>query len=263
MPYVTGPLFSIVLPTFERPALLACALASVSAQTVRDFELIVVDDGSRVAPVLPQGGTVRLVRHERNLGAAAARNAGIRVARGRYVAFLDDDDEYLPTFLAATRDALAAAPPSVGLTWCGVRLVPDGGAGGAADRPAPAVREPRSLAGRLLWAGAGCGLTLTAACLDAVGGFDPSLETVEDSDLFLRVLGRGFAPRRVPGTHVVVHEHAGPRLSDVSRHPTRIRECRLLLERHAALLRRRPALAAQLARHAVILEEELRQAAAS
>jgi len=260
-------LFSIVLPTFNRPEMLGRAVASVFAQTFQDFELIVVDDGSGGAlgrtPAPPRDERVCVVRHDVNRGAAAARNSGIRIARGRYVTFLDDDDEYLPTFLAATRDALAGAPPSVGLTWCGIRILQDNQGDGAPIAPPPGDAEgrPQSLVGRLLWAGTSCGVTLTAACLESVGGFDPSLQTVEDSDLFLRVLDGGFVPRFVSSAHVVVHHHSSPRLSDASRHPTRIQECRLLIARHAAYLRCYPALAAQLDAHVRYLEGELAGAA--
>lgn len=98
------PLVSIVIPTLDRPALLSRALASVADQTCLELEVVVVNDGGAcvdaiVEPfrgVIGGGGRLTLVRHEANRGLAAARNTGTRIARGRYVGYLDDDDRLLP-----------------------------------------------------------------------------------------------------------------------------------------------------------------------
>jgi glycosyltransferase involved in cell wall biosynthesis len=103
------PLVSIIVPTFNRPAMLARALKSVARQTMNDLEVIVVNDGGTdPGPTLNGlrdsiGGGERLsiVHHDRNRGLAAARNTGLRMARGRYVGFLDDDDRLLPNHLTA------------------------------------------------------------------------------------------------------------------------------------------------------------------
>lgn len=101
---------SVVIPTLNRPQLLADAVESVLNQTVSDLECIVVDDCSTPAVVVAQDSRLRLLRHERRLGVAAARNTGLRAARGRYVAFLDDDDLYAPTRLEMALKALRASP---------------------------------------------------------------------------------------------------------------------------------------------------------
>ena len=98
-----APLVSVVLPTYDRPALVRKAVASVGAQTYPNVELLVVDDCSPT-PVeqaleglsLGPSIAVRVLRHEENRGGNAARNTGIRVAAGEYVAFLDDDDRWHP-----------------------------------------------------------------------------------------------------------------------------------------------------------------------
>lgn len=93
-------LVSVVVPTHNRPALLARALRSACHQTYRDLEIIVVDDASRddTAGVVQALGDsrIRYLRHETNRGGAATRNTGIRAARGEYMAFLDDDDMWEP-----------------------------------------------------------------------------------------------------------------------------------------------------------------------
>lgn len=114
------PFFSVVIPVYNRARVIRDALESVLQQSFQDFEIIVVDDGSvdnssaRVAAMAD--GRVRLVV-QHNSGASAARNRGIDLARGRFVAFLDSDDVFLPHHLEAmagllrgSQDLIAYAP---------------------------------------------------------------------------------------------------------------------------------------------------------
>src|SRR5258708_25538717 len=92
------PLFSIIVPTFNRAALLRSTLESVFAQQVEEFELIVVDDGSTDGTVnyLQSLGKRIQFLQQTNRGAGPAPNFGARYAQGRYLAFLDSDDLWLP-----------------------------------------------------------------------------------------------------------------------------------------------------------------------
>jgi len=96
------PLVSVIIPAFNRANILKNAIESVQAQTHTQWEAIVVDDGSKdntcdvVSGMAQDDGRIRLVRHEENRKAQAARNTGIRAAKGEWIAFLDSDDEYLP-----------------------------------------------------------------------------------------------------------------------------------------------------------------------
>lgn len=110
---LTAPLFSVIVPTFNRPGLLAEALRSVLAQSVLDFECIIVDDGGTTSLPLPYDPRIRVVRRTESGGPAAARNTGVRAAMGRYVTFLDDDDLYRPGRLAEARPVLDANPLAV------------------------------------------------------------------------------------------------------------------------------------------------------
>src|SRR5689334_14154767 len=98
---MSEPMISIVVPCHQRAHLVGRAVRSLAEQTFESWEAIVVDDGSRdetarvVSELAQAEPRVRLVRHERNLGAQAARNTGIRNARGAWVTFLDVDDWYL------------------------------------------------------------------------------------------------------------------------------------------------------------------------
>ena len=124
-----NPMFSIIVPTFNRPAGLQRAVESVKRQTNQDFELIVVDDASHLdyaQRVCSESGlNARVLRNTRNLGAGGARNAGIHVSCGRYVSFLDDDDEYGPDFLASSLATLQGTNDATVMSWCSVRWVDD------------------------------------------------------------------------------------------------------------------------------------------
>ncbi len=118
-----APLFSIILTTYNRADLLKDALASVGSQTLRDFEVILVNDnGEPVEQLLAACDfPVTYIRQGRNQGLSAARNAGLALARGRYIVYLDDDDIYLPNHLAVLAEAFEQHPGSV--IYTGVEYV--------------------------------------------------------------------------------------------------------------------------------------------
>lgn len=127
------PLVTCVVPTHSRPEGLVRAVESVLAQTYRPLELVVVDDNPdvRAADLLADTETgslerVRYLREGGHSGAGAARNTGVAAARGTYVAFLDDDDAWLPEKVGR-QVAELERDPSVGLCYTGtVELWPDG-----------------------------------------------------------------------------------------------------------------------------------------
>lgn len=113
-----APAFSVIVPTFGRPAFLREALESVLAQTNPDFECIVVDDASPEPVELPvDDPRFRLLRHTANRGPAAARNTGLAAARGHAVAFLDDDDLFGPQRLEDAVVPLTSSPITVCAAW--------------------------------------------------------------------------------------------------------------------------------------------------
>ncbi|UIJ46162.1 glycosyltransferase family 2 protein [Sphingomonas cannabina] len=138
------PLFSVVVPTYNRHATVIEAVESALAQTVRDIEVIVVDDGSsdRTPEALAAIPDPRLhVIVQDNAGASAARNRGITEARGRYVAFLDSDDRFLPEHLADLLPLLAQGDDIVAYS----RVIVDRGSGRRFLKPYREIRLGESV----------------------------------------------------------------------------------------------------------------------
>ncbi|MGH8697182.1 MAG: glycosyltransferase family 2 protein, partial [Burkholderiales bacterium] len=124
------PLVTIGMPVYNAARTLAVALASIERQTFRDWELVIVDDGSRDATEEVLGRIadprIRVVRDGRNLGLAARLNEIVATAQGEYFARMDADDVAYPARLAAQVDFLAAHP-EVDLAGCGALVFGEGG----------------------------------------------------------------------------------------------------------------------------------------
>lgn len=119
------PTVSVIIPTHNRPQLLARALSSVYDQTFTDFEVIVVDDGQSVKNHFFLASYWRMpnfqyIETAKNTGGAATRNLGIKAAKGEFITFLDDDDEWLPTKLEKQVEALKNSSEEVSLVYGGV-----------------------------------------------------------------------------------------------------------------------------------------------
>lgn len=118
------PRVSVVIPAYNRPALLAEAVASVRAQTLTDWELVIVDDASVPALALDvEDDRIRFIRNPASQGGAASKSIGIKAARAEILAFLDDDDLYAPTYLERAVATLDRNPGLdvifMGVTWFG------------------------------------------------------------------------------------------------------------------------------------------------
>ncbi|HEX6678537.1 MAG TPA: glycosyltransferase [Actinomycetes bacterium] len=183
------PSVSVVVPTHNRRHLLPRTLSSVLGQVGVDLEVIVVDEASRdgTAAYLREldDDRVRVVRHERPKGTARARNAGIDLAAGSYVAFCDDDDLWAPDKLAVQLDALRRQPEA---RWSAVGIVViDEYLRVIGHRLAPAGPEVARtlLAGNVI--SCPSGVVAATDLLREVGGFDPALPIMPDWDLWIRL----------------------------------------------------------------------------
>ncbi len=237
------PRVSVVAPVYNRAGLVERALRSVFAQTLPDFELIVVDDGStdELAKTLAQfrDPRLRLVRHERNRGPGAARNTGIKEARGACVAFIDSDDEWLPEMLKRLRARLELGPPERSLALSGFYLERDR-LGRREARPLPDAADwyLRSLAGCNVSLGS-CAL-IRRSTFDEIGLFDERMRRFEDWDWLLRYTAK-HPIAAVEEPMAVIHSGAGwPSAEEVER------AARQIWERHGAAVARHSAAARRL-----------------
>ena len=208
------PRVTVAIPTWNRAHLVGRALASARAQTVRDIEILVVDDGSTdETPALLAGiddARLRVVRLERNGGVSRARNTAIERARGGWLAFLDDDNEWAPDYLARQL-ACAARHPEADVVYC--RAWRRAGRGGHEGIIPEVMREGRVFPYLLRrWVPLmSCALVRRSA-LRRIGGADEALRALEDWDLWLRLAQRTeFAG--IPDILVVRHMHPGAHLS--------------------------------------------------
>lgn len=200
---------SVVIPTRGRVDLLSCAVGTALGQSV-DLEVVVVDDasadGTSVWLASHKDPRLRVVRHTTRRGVSAARNSGIRAARGTWVAFLDDDDAWAPDKLESQLSAARAA----GCRWVytgdvhvdeQLRLL----GGGPPLSPAEALAMLSSQ--NTLPSGAS-NVMVRADLLATVGGFDASLRRTEDWDMWIR-LARTGPPAWVCRPQVAYRHHRG------------------------------------------------------
>ncbi|MGE8224562.1 MAG: glycosyltransferase [Stenotrophomonas sp.] len=186
-----APAFSVILTTWNRPALLDNALASIRAQTLRDFEVILVNDcGSPVEHLHANTDfPLTYLRLARNGGPAAARNAAHRLARGQYLVYLDDDDLYLPGHLQALADAIRKHPGEV--VYSNALFVTEQISDGKREVLAEERRYPHgSYSHERLSIDNYIPVNTFAwprALAAQVGGFDERLEGLEDWDFLLRL----------------------------------------------------------------------------
>ncbi|WJM52129.1 glycosyltransferase [Pseudomonas asiatica] len=187
-------LFSIILTTYNRPALLRDALNSIDRQSCKDFEVILVNDnGDPVEELLAEYEfPVTYIRQGRNRGPAAARNAGLRLAHGRYVVYLDDDDLYLPGHLEELAKALTVHPDSV--VYTDAVFIQETIAAGKRSVVTRELRYPHETYSRERLLVNNYIPINTFACPRAlalaVGDFDETLSGLEDWDLLMRLSAR-------------------------------------------------------------------------
>jgi glycosyltransferase involved in cell wall biosynthesis len=189
----SGPTVTIVVPCFNGGRFLDGLMASLAQQTFRDFDVIIVDDGSddeaTLCKLASLDGRARVI-HQNNNGLSAARNAGIRAALSDLVMPLDCDDAIEPPFLQEAVALLRAAPPDVAAVFCHKRLV--GAGSGLLERhfnrfdllftnPMPSA------------------LLLRKACWQAVGGYDETMrDGYEDWEFYVRLMRAGYRAIAIP-----------------------------------------------------------------
>ena len=181
------PFFTVIICTYNRAKLLTRAINSLRRQKERDFEAIVVDDGSidetqrLVRDYAAKHNWIRLVSHEQNEGVAAARNTGIKHSRGKFITFLDSDDEYLSNHLSE-RKCILESDPQIEFIHGGLRIVGD-----------PFVPDKNNLSNRIHVQKCAVGGTFVISRLvfDQIGYFE-NMSYAEDSEFFERAKSNGI-----------------------------------------------------------------------
>jgi len=190
------PMVSIIIPAYNTAEYIATTLASVVAQTYTDYETIVVNDASPDTRDLehalaPFRERVTYIVLEQNRGLAGARNVALRAARGRYIALLDSDDEWEPTYLAE-QVAIMESDPSLAVLYPNARIVGDHPhAGRTFMEVCPSDGEPTFRSVLTQRCNVFGGVLARREALLRVGLFDESLRSVEDFDLWMRLLASG------------------------------------------------------------------------
>ena len=186
----SGPIASVVIPTYNRAELVLRAVASVQRQSLGDWELLLVDDASTddTKARIEELGDPRIqyVRRDINGGVAAAQNTGLDRAAGRFVLFLHSDDELMPEFLRRLTEVLDNAPPAIGGIEAGLEVVESEST--ARRRPYLEGADDRALLA--FQSGVHISTLLLRRELAADVRFDESLRTVEDRDFCIRLLRR-------------------------------------------------------------------------
>ncbi len=198
-----NPKVSVVVTTLQRPLLLKRAVRSVLEQTYEALEVLVVEDGSDsgIEEWVESLPNAKYLRHRENMGLPAARNTGLSLAEGKYVAFLDDDDEWLPEKIKE-QVALAESKPEADVVYCGNKIVNEKGKLIKEGRP----RIKGDIRSEIVRKGLS---TVPSSCLfvkeslQRIGGFDQDLKSHIDYDIWMKMAKNSYKADFVPKPLVI------------------------------------------------------------
>lgn len=212
-------LVSAIITTHNRdPNIVQRAIHSVINQTYKDIEIIVVDDSTPVfarrneveQAVKDISDEIVYIKNASNQGACAARNTGLRNARGYYVAFLDDDDEWVPNKIEEQLKGFK--DNTIALTYSGIIVFDEVKKKKYKDT---SLLVNGNVFHRLLYnniIGTASNPLIRADCIKAVGGFDELMQSAQDYDLWLRIAKR-YRVQKTDKSLVVYHIHSGYHIS--------------------------------------------------
>lgn len=210
---MNAPFVSVIIPTYNRGPLIAQAITSVLAQTCRDMELVVIDDGSTdntreiVETYARQASIPVRYFYQENRGVPAARNSGLEVAGGELIAFLDSDDFWLPNHLEVCSGVLeddkncGAVFTDHAITTDGKTFIPTTAAAGKTSEELYARLVTHELVVHT------DALLMRRAVFQALGEFIPDLPGAEDWEMWTRI-GSRYPIRYIPQLTVIVRQHA-------------------------------------------------------
>lgn len=193
------PRVSVIIPTYNRYNYLKNAIDSILEQTVNDLEIIIIDDASNdnTPSILRDfnDNRIKYIRHAVNKGGSAARNTGIKESSSEYIAFLDDDDLWLPGKLEEQLNLIKQLPPDFGAVSCDYYLTNNIGSLFKAETPLKQndrymAKSKFSLSNDLLlnnYVGSTSQVLVKKLCFERVGNFDTELKSCQDLDMWIRI----------------------------------------------------------------------------
>ena len=252
-------LLSIIIPTYNRPQLLPRAVSSALAQTIENFEVIVVDDCSSQPINLPKDPRLQIIRVAENKGVSAAKNIGAKAAKGRWINYLDDDDELLPDMARVSLDALnntLLSPPVAVVS--GVEVIDR--EGNVTQTRIPPTLPRGSHFGLEIIKPSQSFLSKQTLVVEkeiflSIGGFDESFACRETTELFLR-LNSVCSILGIPQITYKLIKHGGFHLSKDTRRQTNFIR---LVEKHEDTFQAHPVMFADLIYNHAITSCELGQ----
>ena len=209
-------LVSVIIPTYKRPDTLDRAINSVLNQTYPNVEVIVVDDnnpdteGRRLTEekmsMFAGNPRVKYIKHEKNKNGSAARNTGARNSKAKYIAFLDDDDEFFPEKIEAQVKRLEDLPEEYAVCYTKVVMEKENGTirESSEDREGDLFFDALT---RKLSFNAGSNLFIRKDAFDSIGGFDETFRRSQDKEVVTRLL-RQYKIAFAPVKGVLVHVYA-------------------------------------------------------
>lgn len=207
---MSNPTVSVIIPTYNRANYLNRTINSVLNQTFKDFELIIVDDGSTdntkslVREFSKNDSRIKYIWQENSGGPSKPLNNGIINSKGKYIAFLGSDDEFLPEKLEKQIKKFDSVEENVGLVYCGLRYVPENG-----KKSKIVVTELRGdLFNEILENSfiAGIAPLVKSECFQKLGILDESLPSGEDWDMWIRI-SKNYKFDYVPEPLAIYHIH--------------------------------------------------------
>ncbi len=191
------PLVSVVIPTYSRPVYLKRCVESVLKQTYSNIEILVVDDNNpgtesrleteRVMQEFRDNSQIIYLQHDKNRNGSAARNTGWRAAKGKYITFLDDDDEIAKTRIERQAACLENLDLSWGACYTAYRVLKAGGGYQVSAEKRSGECYVDALM-RTMFMGSGSNLFLRKSVVDEIHGYDESFRRNQDIEFMTRAL---------------------------------------------------------------------------
>jgi len=221
------PLISVIIPTRNRTEVLKRSVKSVLKQTYKNYEIIIIDDNSNCdyknAIEEFHSDKIRYFRNSKNIGGSLSRNVGIKNAKGKYIAFLDDDDEFLPEKLQLQLSKFKNTEfNNLGFVYCLQKCVDDNE--GIVLKFENVKVKGNALKDHLLKNIATTStIFIRKRILEEINGFK-NLPAGQENDLIFRILKRGYEVDYVDKVLVMHHEHEGERISKSNKKIEAIKE---------------------------------------